>query len=476
MNSQIPTETEKFTSDVVWSAISQVTTGLVSLMILSALTKYYTPETYGIWMQIIVTLALLAPILSLHLGTALVRFLAGEQDKRKRQQSFSAMLWPILAFTCVVFLISLLSRQQLSVFLFGDASHASLIPLTFLWVSMGTLFWFSISYLQARRKIKEVSVIRVALALGRITLIVILARAGYNLNGIIAYLVAMDAAIVAGIFGMIIREIGFPKLDFTGLKGYLGFSLPQMPSGILFWVINASDRYFITHLLNLSQAGVYSASNVLASAISQLFSPITFVLLPTVSKLWEQKEPQRVRSYLEYSTKFFLTLAIPAVAVLYILSQPLLRILTTSEFLVGGEIVLLVAVAMIFAGTYYINLYIIYLVQQTKWIPLLIGVAAMTNAVINIALIPMIGIMGAAISTIVSYSVLAAIVTVWARRAISYKMDFMFLAKVIAAALLMAFCLNFIKIGGILGIIIITAAGATIFALGLWLLEKRVEI
>lgn len=471
MNSRTSGERSKFVSDVIWSAVFQITAALANLIILSVFAKYYTPEIYGVWVQVTVTLALLAPILSLHLGTAIIRFLAGEQGRVKRQQAFSAMLWPVLAFAGLAFLISLVLQQTLSAYLFGDIKYGSLIPLVFFWVFLDTVLWFSLSYLQARRKISKLSVIRITFAVGRIVLVIVLARAGYGLKGIIVYQVALEAMVVAGIFALIIREIGFPRLDSTGLKGFLVFSLPQIPSGILYWVISASDRYFITHLLNLSQAGIYSAYYTLASTISFLFSPITFVLFPMLSKLWEQKQPQRVKAYLEYSTKIFLALAIPGTAGLYALSQPLLSILTTSEFLAEGEIVLLVALAMILAGIYYINLYIIYLVQQTKWIPLTIGVAAVTNAGLNIVLIPMVGVIGAAISTIVSYFILTVVVSIWASRSIRYQIDLKFLTKVILAAAVMAVCLDFIKIGGIGGIIVMVIIGFIIYALGLWLLR-----
>ena len=199
--------------------------------------------------------------------------------------------------------------------------------------------------------------------------------------------------------------------------------------------------------------------------------PIGFVLLPAVSKFWEQKELAKTKNYFAYSTRLFLALAIPVAAGLYILSQPLLGILATSEYMVGGSLVLLVALGIIFYGLYSINVYVIYLVEQTKWLPLMIGIAAATNAGINIALIPKIGIMAAAISSIVSYFILAAIVTVWARRAIGYNMDFKFLGKVIGATIIMAFCLRFIPTTSVWYVILAIIAGAAIFALGLWLLK-----
>jgi len=471
MNSQTATETQKFVSDIVWVALSQVFVLLTGLVTLPALTKCYSSEIYGVWVQMLVTVALLTPILTLHLSTAMVRFLAAEEDREKRRRNFGAMLWPVLAFACLTLIISLLLRQNLSIFLFASSEYVYLIPLTFLWASVEALFSFSLSYLRARGRIRRLSVIQLALAVIKMAVIVSLATAGYNLGWILAFIIVGEAILVAMVFGMIIREIGFPKPALEGLRQYLPFSVPQIPAGALLWVVAASDRYFITHLLNLSQVGTYSASYTLGSLISLFYMPIGFVLLPSVSEFWEQKELAKTRNYFEYSTRLFFALAIPTAAGLYILSQPLLGILTTSEYMVGGSLVLLVALGTMLLGIYQINVYIILLVQQTKWLPLMIGVAAATNAGINIALIPKIGIMAAAISTIVSYFILAAIVTVWARRAIGYKMDLKFLGKVVGATVIMAFCLRFIPTNNVWELVLAIIAGAAIFALGLWLLR-----
>lgn len=470
MNNQSVTEPQKFTSDVIWIAVCQVFILLTGLVTLAALTKCYSPETYGVWVQILVTVGLMSLVLTLYMGSAIVRFLAAEDDIEKRRRAFGTMLWPILVFACLLLIISLLLRQNLATFLFAESKYSYLIPLTFLWASMKALFMFSVNYLLARGKIKRWSIIHIGLAITEMAVIVALAMVGYSLGWIIVCLIAGQTVFVAAVFGMIVREIGLPpKPALEGLKGYLAFSIPQIPNGILLWIINASDRYFITHLLNLSQTGIYSASYAVGALISLFYFPIHVALFPTISRLWEQKELSRVRIYLEYSTKLFLTLAIPSAVGLYILSQPLLGIITTSDYMAGGGLILLVALGTVLLGVYYISFLIILLVQKTKWLPPMIAIAAITNAGINLALIPKFGIMGAAISTIVSYFILAVIVIVWARRLIRYKVDIKFLTKVIAATLMMAFCLNFVKIGGVLGIITIVVAGIAIFALVLWL-------
>jgi O-antigen/teichoic acid export membrane protein len=205
------------------------------------------------------------------------------------------------------------------------------------------------------------------------------------------------------------------------------------------------------------------------------YAPISLVLYPMVSKLWDENRTSEVKTYLEYSTKLFTTLAIPAAAGIAMLSQPLLKILTTSEFLAGRDMVLLLAVGTIFLGIYQINGYIVLLVKKTKFLPVMTAASALTSLVLNIILIPRIGIIGAAISNIASYFVLAIIVTLWARKTINYSLDVKLLAKVIFSTLVMAACLYFLNVHGVLGIILAVIAGAAVFGICLILLRAFSE-
>jgi O-antigen/teichoic acid export membrane protein len=205
--------------------------------------------------------------------------------------------------------------------------------------------------------------------------------------------------------------------------------------------------------------------------ITLFFSPISFVLFPAVSRAWEENQKAKVKNYFEYSIRLFLTLALPSAVGLAMLSQSILRILTTSEYLVGWVLVLLVGIGTMFLGVYQINLYGMYLAKQTKWLPLMILVASVTSAGMNIILIPRVGIIGAAISNIASYFVLAVVVTIFTSKAAAYRFDFKYLGKIIMATLIMMACLWFIKVNSVPGIILVIIVGVAVYAGGLLLMK-----
>jgi O-antigen/teichoic acid export membrane protein len=338
------------------------------------------------------------------------------------------------------------------------------VRLTFYWTFLEAAFSILASYIRARGWLTGFAILRVGLAVGKLVIIIYMAYSGYTLETVILVLVALESLFIVIILAIIIKDIGIPQPNFKGLSVFLAFSLPQVPAGVLMWIISASDRFFITHFLNLSETGIYSSSRLLGGgAIELFFSPIGYVLLPTLSRLWEEGRHSAVKTYLQYSTKLFLTLAIPVSTGLFFISQPLLRIFTTSEFMSSAGLVVLVAAGSIFLGIFNINEAIVLLIKKTKWFPPIILAASATSAGMNILLIPRIGILGSAISSIAAYFVLAAIVSIWARKIIKYGIDFVYLGKVVLASAIMGAVLWLMHINSTAGIILGVVIGTTLF-------------
>lgn len=465
-------ESFKFTRDILWFTVAQLFVSVIlGIITLPALTKTYPPDIYGIWIQVSVTVILISPLLSLQLNLAVVRYLAGQEDKTKRRQALGAMLSAIIVTGCIVSLAGFFLKEQLSILLFASPEYVNFVMMTIVWTFFNSLLNFFIAYLRVRGKIKEISISSVAITVAQMISIVFLARAGAGLELIIIFMIALQIIFSVGYFAWIVRDIGLPVPNILGLKTYLAFSVPQMPVIILLWIISLSDRYFITHFLGLSENGIYSSSNTLANLTSLFYMPVSFVLFPLISRLWAQKRLEDVKSYFEYSIKFFLTLAIPGAIGIAFLSQPLLRILTTSEFLVGRELVLLLAFGAIFLGLFQIGMNLILLSKNSKLLPLFTAAASVASVVINLLLIPRIGIIGAAISNCSSYFVLAAIITIWARKIINLKFNFKYYSKIVASSLAVAACLFFLKADSIGGIILSVVVGSVVFIMGLLLLK-----
>jgi O-antigen/teichoic acid export membrane protein len=98
--------------------------------------------------------------------------------------------------------------------------------------------------------------------------------------------------------------------------------------------------------------------------------------------------------------------------------------------------------------------------------------AAMTSVIMNVVLVPRVGILGAALSNCASYLVLAATALVLSRRDLHYSFNALFFGKVVAATVVMVVCMNVLKMNNTLtGTMIKVAAGGAAFVASLLLLR-----
>ena len=423
------TSYKKFTKDVGLVGIAQIIGTLKGLILLPILTKTLGAEMYGIWTLILATVSLLMPLALLQLGFAMTRFLAAEKDKAKISKGFSS-IFAAASFTAFVLsLLIFILAEPLAVAVFGGVGATYFVKLSAFLVLLATLDQVIIEYFVAFRQMERYAVFRILHTVGEIALIGYLVLSGYGLFGAIISLLVVKALIFAAGVLVVGREVGVSKPSIAVIKSYLPFCLPIIPTGLCYWFINLGDRYVIGYFMDISAVGIYSAAYGLGSLVAFFFAPISTVLLPTITNLYENNKIEELKTHLKYSLKFFLMFAIPSLFGLSILSKSLLRTLTTSEFVSGYLIVSIIALATILFNCSSINMNIIVLYKRTKLMGAIYAISALINMAMNIILVPIIGILGAAIATLMTFAAHLSAVSIIGFRKLPFDIDLKFIIK-----------------------------------------------
>ena len=293
---------------------------------------------------------------------------------------------------------------------------------------------------------------------------------GYGLLGVIAATLLVQGIIISIAFLTIISQIGFVIPRFTHLKEYLQFSLPLTPNALIRWVTDSSDRYMVTYFLGLKSVGIYSAACSFGSLIQLLVTPLQLILLPELTKLYDENKIDEVTIYMSHSLRYFLLISIPAVFGLSALAKPLLSIFTTEDFLSGWFVIPVIALSGLLAGIVQIFINTLLIVKKTKVQTYINFAAAVLNVLINLLLIPSIGIVGAAISTLLAYFFMAILCT---RMSLKYfKHDFYFhdIAKSILSSVAMYFFVSHFEILSIRKLLEVAVMGVLVYLFVMFLL------
>lgn len=430
---------KKYAKNVSLVTIANIISTLKGFILLPILTKALGAELYGMWALILVTISLLAPLCTLELGFAIVRFLGAEKDRGKIGKDFSSIFVVTSLIALAVSTLLFIFSKPLAITVFGGIDATFYIKISASLIFLAAINQIMLDYFRAFQQMERYAGISILQTIGEVTLTAYLVLSGYGLFGVIIALLIVRFVVSFIGFFWITSQIKISSPSFSVIKPYLPFTLPILPTALCYWLINLGDRYVIGYFMGADAVGVYSASYGLGSMITFFYAPIPIALFPAITNLYENNKIRELKQHLKYSLKFFLMFAIPSFFGLSILSKSLLTTLTTSEFVGGYMIVAIIALATILFNCSNINVNVLYLLKKTRTIGLLYGTLALINIVLNIILVPFIGIIGAAIATLITFMAQVFVVSKINFKRLSFDTDLKFIIKSIMSSVIMAF-------------------------------------
>jgi O-antigen/teichoic acid export membrane protein len=456
------TQSHLFAHKVGLVGLTQLVVGLQGLILLPILTKNLSIENYGIWAQIMVTIGIVPQIALFGLPFIMVRYIPAIENKNDLQEIFYSIFSIVISSTIFSSIILYLFSEKIANILFeGNLLVAQILVVI---VFFECLILFFITYLRAKQYIKKYSIIMLAKTVLMISIVGYFAFNGYGIIGAVSGLLIIDIVLFLILTILVYNDVGFAVPHFHNMKEYLNFGIPIVPANISSWVVNSSDRYVIGILLGASSVGYYSPGYALGGMVRMFVSPLTFLLPSILSENYDKKQIENVKHILGYSFKYFMIVAIPATFGLSMLSKPLLTVLSTPEIAEKGYLITpFVAVSMLLFGAYAIISQVIILEKQTHisgkvWI-----IAAIANLILNFLLVPYIGIIGAAFTTLLAFGFGLIITFIYSSKMLPFDMSLRPIFKSLFSSSVMAIPIILYEPTGLHNILLLIALCAAIY-------------
>jgi O-antigen/teichoic acid export membrane protein len=432
----------------------------LSFLIIPLLTKTLSQELYGVWTQIIVTTGLVCPLVLFGFPKTMVRFLAGNKNGSEESGIFHGMVAIVLVNLFIVAIVILFFDEFLSKTVFGDAGFSDFIYLLGFFLAVEALFELSIHFLRSHEQIRVLSMYYFLKNGGRVAIL----AAGillfeFNLSRTIAIVIIMQLLLSLHIYVKnIFHKIGFSiSMSRVLWKSMLCYSAPLIPYGILIWFNNFVDRYFILHFLNIKQVSIYAVSFSLAGIAGLFYGVLGFTLYPHMARLWNEGNRRGTGEILAKAIKYYLFFIFLFVAILSIFGTPLIRIIATSEYVSSWNVMFWLASGVGAYGLYELHVYALLVVDRTVVNLNIAVVGLVVNVVLNFILVPMFGILGAAVATVVSNSIMAIIAIVIGRKSVRYNFPWRVTARIGLATFVMCLvawmCIRNVGLSGLFGLL-----------------------
>ncbi|MFC1927485.1 flippase [Chloroflexota bacterium] len=461
---------QRFARDVWIIGIANALVTLSGIIFMPLITKTLGAHDYGIWAQVQVAISLVLVFVSLGLPVAMVRFLPAKTDRGEIQEGFYSILYLISLMTLAVSIMWIAAADFIAgAFFEGATVIVRITGLTILVWSLDTVF---LTFFRAFRQMKRYALFTIANTYVQVGLIAYLVLNGHGILSIVIAVLAIRAVIFIILFYLIKSQIGIKRPHFHKMREYLSFGLPTIPGNISAWVVATSDRFVISYFLGATSVGIYSAGYGIGSIILMTAGVLGVVLPPAVSKLYDEGRMEEVKTHLRYSLKYLLAATIPFVFGAAILAEPVLRVFSTAEIASEGYIVVpLVALSTLFITAYVPIGNIIILVKKTRITGTIWIVCALVNLGLNILVVPRLGILGAAITTLIAYGLALGLTTYFSFREFRFPIDWRFTMKSLVASGAMSAAIWAIAPEGTLATALTVLAGAAIYGAVLLLLR-----
>ncbi|MFQ6105021.1 MAG: lipopolysaccharide biosynthesis protein [Candidatus Glassbacteria bacterium] len=419
------------TKSILYGA-GNVATGFLHLAVIVILTRFLTKEGYGIYENAFVWFVLLSEMLSLGFGSSIFRYYNLYPDEKRRKEAVSTALL-FVVFVCLsANLIIYFVSEPISGLLYGNPSYGKYL----LYASVAAGLIVPARLAQVYIRIMERPVFYTFAVLLRVAVILI---------GIYILVVRMDMGASGAIKSLLISNLVFAallvpwlvshiRLSFSMkvLRGMLSFGIPYIPAGISMWALSLCDRYLLTYYTSLEAVGLYSVAYRLGMAMALILAGFQLAWPQFAYSLEHAREGDAV--YSRTLTYLFMTM-MSAGLLLSLFREELISLVATEEYLQAAYVIPFVAFAYSFEGIYTVTSLGAVFHHRTAYVALTSLIAALTNIVLNVIMIPRFGIAGAAGSTTASYIVLSILMARFSRRFRDVPYEWSRIIKVATVAL-----------------------------------------
>lgn len=378
----------------------------ISVFLVPVFTRIFTPDQYGIIDLIATIVALLNLTLILGLDSAVGRYYADTEDDRDRRLTASTGLFYLVCFSSTVVLVLILISKQISSLVFDDPSYSTLVSIALATLPFAVVFSSCQNLLRFRFQPIGFALVSMGLLLLQISLIiyfVVFLRAG--IFGI--YAGSLVAFAIFSAIGLWLTRSSYALVfSYTRLKELLYFGTPLVPLSLAHYVMTYSDRYFLRYFSGLNEVGLYGVGYRLASVMGLVVFGFQSAWGPFVYSAYREEGARemfsRIYDYASIAVCF-------GILFLSLFAREILAVFTTQDYLEAYKVVPFIAasiVAYTFGGYFSVGIGIAKKNIHRAWAG---GVAAMVNLGLNYLFIPPLGMVGAALATILSFLLLGCI-------------------------------------------------------------------
>lgn len=384
---------KKLINNVIIFSLGNLGSKLLTFLLVPLYTYYLSQEEYGTADLVITTISMLLPVVSLTMYEAVIRFVMNKSLDKE------VVMVNALSISFFGYIVFLLFFPVLKLFGVLDGSLEYLYILLFIQMINQVFAQYTRGIGESRKFAFNGMLTTFFSGTLNVLFLVVFKwnLTGYFLSYVLAYLLSTIYLILSA---KPLQNFNFKKFDKKIAREFLAYSVPLIPNNLMWWLINSSSRYFINWFVGVGANGLFAVSSKLPSIIniiSQVFSQAWQI------SVFEEYDKNKNTDFYSKVLDIYLSLLLLVTAGIIIIVKILFFSVFSVEYASSWQPVPFLVLGTVFSsmssflGTAYTAS------KKTEGVFRTSIYGGIISLVLNIAFIPTLGIIGAGISSMVSF-------------------------------------------------------------------------
>jgi O-antigen/teichoic acid export membrane protein len=370
---------------------------IIGFFLIPIYTRIFSPEQFGTIDVLLSINGFLVTFLALSTDSSMTRYFYDSDDFAYRKKIISTVFTFRLLWGIVIVAICALSVNLFNHFLFAESVPVFYFYIVFLAAFFGVIL--SVSTTLYRLLMQPKRYITITILQSLLAPVLIIFFVIYVGLGIFGYLLGYSLAILLLCVFSYIQLHQYLALEYSPdlMKKVLLFGIPLMPTTISIWIINFSDRFFLIQFAGLAAVGLFAIGSKISLSIGLITSAFRLSWTPYAQSIVNHSDAKHF--FQMVSLAYIVGLSF-VILILTGLSKIVLQVFTTPEYYDGYVVIGILAYSAVFYGFYTISSLGTWFAEKTAYVTVAIVLSAICNIILNFLLIPVYGILGAAIATL----------------------------------------------------------------------------
>lgn len=374
------------------------------------LARLLDPNGYGLLFLTLSVVGIAKLFAKLGLPESAARYISEykERDSDQISHIIRISFMYLLCFVSIVSIFMLIGHQFIAERL-GEPELAPFLLLGVLFLFFTVLSGYTRSILQAFESMRFAAIIKIIQGVGKLVFAVGLVILGLGaIGGLGGYVLKEFFAFV---FGIIIIYSQYYRIFEGGSEMERGLKRRIAEYSIPLTMTQAADRLsgridtlLVGFFLNPAAVSFYVVSGQIISFIQTPVSALGFTISPTFGAEKAAGNLESAARLYETSLVHSLLLYTPAAAGIILVADPLVRLVFGLGYIDSVPVLRVLGVYMILSAIMNITSHGLDFLGQARARAIIMGVTSILNFGLNLVLIPLIGVVGAALATIITYS------------------------------------------------------------------------